>query len=382
MKRQSICGKEARAPAFLYAGALLGLIVFLFVGRSGLEAAPAEKKPKKLLYIEAGCVWTGTGDQFRPGGILLENGRIIHVGKPLSVSKDVERIVVSGGFAMPAFLDAHSYLGVRKEEDRNESLRSIYPDFHVADALEGVVLSGRALYEEGYAALYVSPGDRSVVGGWGAVVDLIRRRVDEGVPALSVTQAALKDDRPPTSPLGVAELLERKAREALKGAKLLRIFASTPGETELALNFAASQGAAPVLVGCLCPDLLPQFSAPKETIVVPPFTVEVAKLKRIAQAARSGVSFAFGSFAEDQWHINNRFMASLAVAYGMPREAALRALTINAARASGLPSCALKVGVRPVIAVFRGDVLNLSSPLACLVAGGRVLYRTEGGPKR
>ncbi|RLG19739.1 hypothetical protein DRN74_06410, partial [Candidatus Micrarchaeota archaeon] len=223
------------------------------------------------------------------------------------------------------------------------------------------------------------PGPRAVIGGWGAAVDLVRRRVKEGLLSFSLTSEALKTDRPPTSFLGVAKLLRQEGPKALKGSKVVRVFAEAPGEVELALSFGASEERRIILVGCRRPDLLPELSVSSDTVVIPPFTVEPNKLKRIAQAAKKGVCFAFGSFAEDQWHINLRFIASLAVVYGMPRESALKALTLNAAKACGLPQVPLEVGARPDIAFFGGDPLDLRSPLICLIGNGRVVYSTKGG---
>ncbi len=344
-----------------------------FVAWCALRAAGGE-----LLYIEVGTVWTGTGETFSPGCVLVRDGKILHVGEPASVGVDAKRLTMPKAFLMPAFTDAHTYLAIRDQSDRNEVTQPIYPEFKIGDCMTRSVIEGAALYEEGVLATYVSPGPRQLVAGRGAIIDLAAEQVVTGLLTMSISRDALCTDREPMSLAGLGLLLREKAPQAVAGATTLRIFAEEQGDAEQALAFARAQKAKAVLVGCARPDLLPAIEGAADAIVVVRPTVTPTQLARLAQASRKGIRIAFASWAERAWEVNLRFLAALAHRYGMPRDAALRGLTTHAAEACERTSV-LAPGAPAEFVVFDGDPLDLSAPLVMVVAKGAVRYRTEGG---
>lgn len=358
-------------PLVVYAlifGALLAAVGVAFGG--------------ELQYYEVGTVWTGAGEPSSPGGVLVRDGKILHVGAPLKVPEKAKSIVLPKATLMPAFIDAQTYLGIKKESDRNERLKPIYPEFKITDSMNGQVLSGGTLYEEAVLTAYVSPGARTLVPGTGAVIDLGTRRVRPGLLTLSLSSDALYGDRAPTARSGMAFLLREEVPAAVAGRKVLRIFARRPDEVEMALSFAKKNGVAPILVGPERPDLLPAYGDLEGVVVVPPSTFDPKRLGRLAAASEKGVRFAFASWAANEWHVNVRFLASVAHAYGMKREAALRALTVHAAEACGVPEAGtITVGGPADFVVFGGDPLDLTAPLQYVVADGKVRYTSEGGGK-
>jgi imidazolonepropionase-like amidohydrolase len=362
----------------------------LFCAAAALAAAvsgsllvgPAAASAAELLYFEVGTVWTGQGAPVTPGAVLVKEGKILHLGPPLKVAEKARRIAAPDAWIVPALTDAHSYLGTENEDERNETLRPIYPGFAIADSMDGAVLRAGTLLEEGMLRAYVSPGPRALVGGTGALVDLGTRRLGAGLMTLSVTEDALARDREPYAASGLALLLREKVPPIVAGRGCLRIFAEKPHEVATALAFARETKNRAVLVGVDRPELIPGLADPAEVIVVPRPSVAPGELARVARASEKGVRFAFASWAEDVWHVNLRFLASVAAAYGMPREAALRAVTVNAAEACGDPEGGtLRAGGRADFGVFAGDPLDLRHPLLFVVAGGRIRYTSDAGAK-
>ncbi len=351
---------------------------------SDLQPVVAVAHPGKLLYLEAGTVWTGTGPASSPGGVLIRGDTILHAGPPLKVPESARTLSLPKAYVVPAFLDAHTYLGTKNAKDRNERIKPIYPAFKIADSMEGAVVRGATLYDEGLLKAYTSPGPRALVGGMGAVIDLGRRRIEPGLMTLSISSEALQSDREPFALSGLAMLLREKVPAAVKEIEgtRLRIFARHPHEVETALAFSKERKARAVLVGVDRPDLIPDVIDPGEVIVIPRPTIVPGRLRRIARANEKGIRFAFASWAEDEWHVNTRFLASVAHGYGMSHEAALRAITVNAADACGLADAGvLKTGGRADLAVFAGDPLDLSVPLLFILANGKTCYASEGGVK-
>jgi imidazolonepropionase-like amidohydrolase len=333
-----------------------------------------------LVCIEVGTVWTGAGESFSPGCVLVRDGKILHVGDVATVGANVQRIAYPKGFLMPAITDAHTYLNVRDEADRNEATLPICPDFRIADCLTASTLKGVALYEEGVLATYVSPGPRQLVAGRGAVIDLGAEAVLAGLLTMCVSQEALSTDRAPVSRAGLGLMLREQVPQAVAGATTLRIFADAPNEAEQALAFARGQKAKAVLVGCLRPELLADVEGAAEAVVVVRPTVTPTQLARLAQASRKGVRIAFASWAESAWEVNLRFLAALAHRYGMPRDAVLRGLTTYAAEACER-TCVLAAGAPSEFVIFDGDALDLSAPLVMVYAKNGIRYRAEGGAK-
>lgn len=343
----------------------------------------ADSPPRlNLTYFEAGTVWAGPGQTFSPGAILVQNGRIVHVGQPMELSEKASVHKLPDAVIMPPFIDAQTAIGLADSAMANEQEKAVYPDFKIADALNNTRLNPRMILEEGVLGFYVSPGDKAVLGGLGAHIDLSRRSVNNGFLSLSLTGSALYRAKKPMALSGLGEMLRKEVPDACGDAQTLRFYVDTINQVEMACDFAGTLNARPVLLGMARPDLLAPLPAAKKAIVIPKPTITPSQLKRMADASRKGVQFAFGSWAMDVWHVNVRFLASLAHHYGMPREAALKALTTNAAAACNWKSDgSLAEGQWADFVVYGGDPLDLSTPLLMLVSNGRTQHQTKKGVK-
>lgn len=71
-----------------------------------------------MLLIKNGIVYTMTGDLIDPGNILIENDKIIEVGKEIktTLKTDTEIIDATGLWVMPGLIDEHCHIGIAEEK--------------------------------------------------------------------------------------------------------------------------------------------------------------------------------------------------------------------------------------------------------------------------
>ncbi len=193
--------------------------------------------------LKASVLYTG-----RPNEV-LENVYIVWEGsKIIDVSRerprDVEEIIEpENAVVTPAFIDAHSHIGMHRagepeqEGESNEKYDSVLP---MVDALYGVYMDDKSFRESiEWGVLYscVLPGSGNIVGGRGVVLRNYGRDIEEAFIKYAGLKIALgfnprsttdwKGTRPYTR-MGVVALLRKwlvKARDAMKlveeGRKLL-----------------------------------------------------------------------------------------------------------------------------------------------------------------
>ena len=110
--------------------------------------------------------------------MLIVDGRIAAVGADVAIPAGAEVVDVTGSVVMPGIIDAMSYYGVAGE-DMNEVPVPLTPELRIIEAFApfGTFGSGaageirvRELLQGGVTAMYIGPGDATVVGGQGAVV--------------------------------------------------------------------------------------------------------------------------------------------------------------------------------------------------------------------
>jgi imidazolonepropionase-like amidohydrolase len=64
-----------------------------------------------MLFIKNGIINTVTNGIIQ-GDILIENGKIVELGKDIVVPLDVEVVDATGKYIYPGFIDAHTHLGL------------------------------------------------------------------------------------------------------------------------------------------------------------------------------------------------------------------------------------------------------------------------------
>jgi imidazolonepropionase-like amidohydrolase len=367
------------------------------------------------LAVRAGLLIPISRPPIRNGVVLIRDRRIAAVGANLRIPPGTP--LVRARVAMPGLIDAHSYLGCLYETD--EPVDALTPDLRACDALDLTHPTLQRALRAGVTTAAVAPGNGNVIAGQVALVKL--GAAPEILAAyagqkLSISAEATSVQRNPTSRAGLLEL----ARGALDGARNGRgasgtlqpalmegfptlldercralrpllagrvpafIHAPAADDIESALDLIGSFNLRACLLhaseaASVC-DLLKARQIP---VVLGPlrFTDRDRTLANAGMLSRAGIPVAFCTDAPLGDPASLRLTAHLAVKYGMPRAAALRALTLDAARILGAARRAgsLEPGKDADLLLLSGDPLDLTSRVEGVVVNGSLVY---GGVRR
>lgn len=365
----------------------------------------------QTLVIRADTVIPVSGPAFKFGIVVVRDGKIESVGQRAVVWPGAR--VIHAAVAMPGLVDPHSYLGCQNETD--EPVDAITPDLRACDAFDSQAPLLRKAVAAGVTAVGIAPGNGNVIAGQMSAMRLgSTPQILSGYAAqkFSVSLDAANVQRNPTSRAGAVAL----ARAALGGARrgqsvsssrqtalLVGEFPTRLSErtgalklvldgrvpafmhapesvdAEVALQLADEFHLKPVLLhageSVRVADMVKSHGA---TVVVGPLKFEDKDrtLESPGRLARAGVKVAFCTDAPLTDPGSLRMTAHLAVKYGMPADAAIRAITLNGAEALGLGARtgSLDKGKDADLLLLSGDPLDLTSRVVAVISGGRVVY--------
>ena len=160
------------------------LIFFCFFNVA-LSANPFESTYKPLpsinLLIQNANIYDGEGNEFQQTDLLIQDRKIIAIGKDLPVSDSFQVIDATGKWITPGIIDIHSHMGVypapgvSTSSDGNEATSPVTADvwaehsMWVQDPQYTLALSG------GVTAFHVLPGSANLIGGRGVTVKNLQR---------------------------------------------------------------------------------------------------------------------------------------------------------------------------------------------------------------
>ncbi len=396
--------------------AIVGLALAL-----GTQASmrDADRASGPVVAIQNVRILPVTGPPIERGVLLIRGDRIAGVGADLAIPAGAEIIDGSGLTATPGFFDTYTGLGlieVAGVPSSNDSQEpgGLTPQLRATDAyfLDSellplvrnagtlVVLSvpgsanvvagqsalmrtaGTTLEEVAVlevAALHVNLGEVSKGGGFrtrmGAVAAL-RKALEDG------KQHAAREGGPPNAKLD-------PIARALRGELPVIVGAQRRDDILLALGLAEEFGFEMILAGGADAPLVAKQLATRNVPVLvqpdlQPSGMETAGVRydNAAWLHRAGVQIAFQS---NETTLSRQLVPNvgLPVAYGLPAEEALKALTISPARIFGVDDelGSLEVGKEATFFLSRGDPLQVRSPVVSIYVRGRHYeprsYQTE-----
>ncbi|MFI7422830.1 amidohydrolase [Nonomuraea sp. NPDC049684] len=386
------------------------------------------------LAIINGYVVPVDGDPIEGGAVLVEDGKIVAVGRDVTIPGSATVVDADGGWVLPGFVEAHGHLGVYEEaegwagNDTNEmtdpngarlrALDAINPaDQGFADALSG-----------GVTTVVIKPGSGNPIGGQTVAVKCWGRSVDEMLVREPVSVKSALGENPkrvygdqkklPSTRQGVAAVIrdalmkaqDYKARKAAAEREdkpfdrdgtleiLVRVLdgelpwcqhAHRADDIATALRLADEFGHRLILnhgtEGHLLADTLAERNVP--VIIGPLFTsrskVELRQraLRNPGILARAGVELAITT---DHPVVPIHFLvhqATLAVKEGLDRDTALRSITVNPARIMGLDDRvgSLRPGLDGDVVIWSGDPLDVMSRALRVFIAGREVYSYVDG---
>jgi imidazolonepropionase-like amidohydrolase len=401
-----------------------------------VAAAQPQPGREGVFLIRGASVWTGTGAMQQNTNVLIRDGKIEAVGPNVTASGATE-IDARGKFVFPGMTDAYTPLGLTEVGGiATMSLRSELGEFNphmrpvvainvdsellgvtrangVTSALtvpSGGIISGQAalINTAGWtwedmavqpSAAYVinypragggggfgggggpGPGPGPGPGGGGPAAAQARERVERQIRELrQVLTLARAYDRQRAANAGKLDLVYEAMRPLVRGEVPALIQADTDEQIRTAIEFADSMGLKlviyggrdawkvrellaqkniPVVLGSI--QSTPSADAPYDAIYAQPGVLHEA-----------GVKFAFSTGGgANARHVP--YHAALAVAYGLPADAALKALTIWPAEIFGAQNSigTIEPGKIANLFITSGDPLDVRSIVSDVFVKGR-----------
>lgn len=396
------------------------------------EKRPGAGDANVPVLVRGGHVKPVSGPDVPGGDVLVENGRIVAVGRRLKAPAGCRVIDARGLLVTPGLVEAHCHVGLHGEASRwegsdiNESSNPVTPHLRAIDGFrpddEGVALALAA----GVTTAVTGPGSANVVGGTFVAVKLFGRDVDEMVVRNPVAMKVAFGENPkgaygqngrkePVTRMAVAGLLRetlskaRKYKADVAAAERegkpppfdLRMEAMLPvidGEIPLkahahraddiltALRIADEFGVRITLDHCtdgaLIADRLARAGRP--CLVGPSFGCKSKQELAHKSFATAGVLDRAGvevSIITDAPVIPLQYLplcAGLAVKEGMKEESAWRAITLHPARAAGIADRvgSLEPGKDADLVLFEGDPLReIAARPRLVMVNGRIVFR-------
>jgi len=377
-----------------------------------------------VLVVRADVLQPGGGPAVPEAVVVVRDGRIESLSGPLPPgARELRAAVVT-----PGFIDAHTSAGlsglrnvpaVLDQDERTD------PDGSALRALDAFDPSDpllRFLLEHGVTTVQTGPGPANPIGGQAGVFRTHGSVADEMVVRFpsamvfnlgEVPKETYEESRGHATRMGTAALirtrLERARHHAKRAGSLFgRAPAPDPGlealgrvaSGELAAIFTARRAddiltalrltrefslrsaVAGATEGYLVRDALlaagvPVFVGPVMERVSAPET-ENASYENAALLAERGIPISIRSGFESYVPKNRvlLFEATVAVANGLPRADALRAISLSPAEALGIQDDYGSVAPGKVadLVLFDGDPFEYTSHVTAVIAGGVLVY--------
>lgn len=140
-------------------------------------ALTAAARSQDNVAIKAGKVVTITGPTIDDGVVLIQNGRIVKVGKQADVEIpwDAKVIDASDKYLLPTWVLAHSQGGIRSA---NENMQNV-PYVSIGDAVDPASSFFEDCLRNGVGTVNVLPGNNTLLGGQGMVLRPAGRTVED-----------------------------------------------------------------------------------------------------------------------------------------------------------------------------------------------------------
>ena len=383
-----------------------------------------------MLILRGGRIMPIIGAPFT-GDIAIENGKIAALGEHLDVP-GAEIRDVSGRYVMPGLVDAHSHVGVfesgTREVDHNEKIVPVTPEMRILDSIFVHDIGFREAMEYGITTSVVCPGSINLIGGTCAALKSCGNTVEEMLVSTAVAMKMALGENPkfrysemgksPKTRMGSAAII----REALSNARRYQEKKERCGE-EASYDFRMEallpvlRREIPMKIHCHRADdimtairimdefgllytldhctegyritdaLLAALERNCVGIILGPTMNRKLKLetryklstKTGKQFYDAGIPFATCTDFPDSMHETLMLVAGRTAAEGVPEEAALRSVTIEPARITGLSDRigSLEVGKDADIAVYSGYPLEFTSVVIETYINGRLCYSRD-----
>lgn len=375
------------------------------------RGAKAPRKSDRKFVVRAGRIHTLTGPPILNGFVVVEDGKIVTVGKAADAVPDLPTL--SAAVVTPGLIDAHSTVGLSggtntaADQDQDEKTDPNQADCRAIDGFNPDEALLEFARREGVTALHVVPGRVNVIAGQTAVVRAYGRTAEAmtlRAPAgllvnLGEVPKSTYPGKAPTTRMATAALLRGAFAKPTKDArgeaitlalnrKIPVLFAAHRADdlrTALRLSNEFKLDAR-LELGTEAYRMAEDLARAKVPLVLhPPMQRMAGSLETIhsqltsaAILAEAKVPFAIGTGFEGYVPKTRvlRHEAAIAAVNGLGHEAALGAITRDAAKILGIDGThgTIEKGKVADLVLYDGDCFEHATHVTYTVIGGRIVW--------
>ncbi|WP_291560800.1 MULTISPECIES: amidohydrolase [unclassified Clostridium] len=383
-----------------------------------------------MIFIKNANIHTMTKEILDKGTIIVDNDKIVAIGKDLEIPENSTVIDAQGGFLMPGMIDAHCHVGMWENgigfegADGNEATDPVTPHLRAIDGINPVDRSFEEALLAGITTVATGPGSANVIGGQFAIMKTYGKRLEEMIiddcAAMKVAfgenpkRVYDKQNKCPSTRMGTAAVLREnlikaknyveKQRKSIEGnekapefdmklealAKVikkeipLKAHAHRADDILTAIRIAKEFGVEISLEHCteghLIVDYLKEETL-KGIIVGPTFSDRSKfELQNLTFETPSVLNSAGLKIAlmTDHPVIPLQYLpvcAALAAREGLDEEEALKAITINAAEVLGIDDRvgSIEVNKDADIVIYNGHPFDLRNKVKFVMVNGNIV---------
>jgi len=385
-----------------------------------------------MIYITNGNIHSMTKGFCGHGDLLIEGGKIKAVGAHLN-SGGSEVCIDAGGLDIyPGFIDAHSHIGIMEDkigqagDDCNESTNPVTPQLRAIDAINPMDSAFHNAISVGITAVMAGPGSANPIGGQFACIKTYGRRIDDMILKAPAAMKVAFGENPkntygtngnmPLTRMAIASLIREELQNArdyyyqkinADSGSFQPVYAYEPyiplfehkmpmkahahrlDDILTAIRIAKEFNLLLTLDHCteghLAPDLIASSGFP--AIVGPSLSsrskleVENADFKTVGILQKAGVRVAITTDHPVSRIQYLPLCAGIAAKEGLGREAALRAITIDAAVIAGIADRvgSIAPGKDADLVFYDGDPLEISGTAVCTMINGEMVMDKRKG---
>ncbi|MCW9708341.1 amidohydrolase family protein [Fodinibius salsisoli] len=373
------------------------------------------------LAVKADTIYTMAGSKVVDGVILINGEQIEAVGSSSDVDIPGNYEVHETSVATPGFIDARSVVGLAgiynqdQDQDQLETSNAIQPELRAFDAYNAREELVKFVLGKGVTTTHTGHGPGALASGQTMIAKTAYNTVEEALVdsattvAFTLTSGVRRNfDKPGTRSKGMAMLRQKfiEAQEyaekqnsddppssnltlqamadVLNGKLTAMITAQRAQDIMTALRLQEEFGFDMILDGAAeAYMVLDEIKASGVPVIIHPTMVRTygdtqnASFSTAGKLHEAGIPFAFQSGFEGYVPKTRivLYEAAIATAYGLPREAALQALTSSSAQILGISNSvgSLEEGKDADIVLFDGDPLEYTSHISAVIVDGKVV---------
>lgn len=410
--------------------AIVGILVFAG-GALASDPIPAPKQKKPIALI-GGTIYTVSGEVISGGTVVFDKGVITAVGTNVAIPADAERVDVKGKSVYPGLVDAYSIMGlteigsVRGTLDYNETGDvnpnaraevAVHPESELIPVARsgGIAITGSspmggliagtsaAIMMDGWtwedmtlkapvglvvnwpAMVYTpSPFSRQSKEEWTKNRDARLKTLMESFESARAYMVAKKAERQRGVPYHETDVRWEAMIPVLEGKVPVWVQANELTQIQAAITWAERENVKLVLVGGRDAwRITSQLKAKSIPVIVVDvlnspsrrwegYDLVYSLPKKLKDA---GILFCISGDTDPSNARNLNHHAATAAAFGLSKEDALRAITLDAARVLGIDTLvgSIEPGKQATLMVVSGDILELNSTVDQLYIQGKTI---------